>query len=108
MYRLLEKRTRIRFIPMALDTGQLACYQQEPEEGFKYLDAVFDPGRRAESASGFAAWYRKPSFAAGRVARAGVRILHQEMIATALSQEGFIKRRETITARSSLPLTVLA
>ena len=36
-----EKVDAHRFIPMALDTGAAACFtQQEPEEGFKYLDGA--------------------------------------------------------------------
>ena len=56
-----EKVDAHRFIPMALDTGAVACFtQQEPEEGFKYLDgAVIRVGDTQKALQDFAAWYRK-------------------------------------------------
>ena len=56
-----EKVDAHRFIPMALDTGAAACFtQQEPEEGFKYLDgAVIRVGDTQKALQDFAAWYRK-------------------------------------------------
>lgn len=107
-----EKVDAHRFIPMALDTGAAACFtQQEPEEGFKYLDgAVIRVGDTQKALQDFAAWYRKRFTlpvvgVTGSVGKSSTK----EMIAAALSQGKRVhKTAGNYNSQIGLPLTVLA
>ena len=89
-----EKVDAHRFIPMALDTGAVACFtQQEPEEGFKYLDgAVIRVGDTQKALQDFAAWYRKVVNAIPQACAAAVQVispaLHWRHISEKLSGSG--------------------
>ena len=105
-----EKVDAHRFIPMALDTGAAACFtQQEPEEGFKYLDgAVIRVGDTQKALQDFAAWYRKRFTlpvvgVTGSVGKSSTK----EMIAAALSQGKRVhKTAGNYNSQIGLPLTV--